>query len=127
MFQSAKQLKMEVEGDETKTTSLEEDDDPLVLSSHTLAALQEFLTEQKQNQNQSSEEEVPLVSENWNLSQFWYNKDTAETIAKEILHLCTSTSSSAVCIACPTLYAYLKVLTLLCKVVILMWYLSFIA
>ncbi|KAK7278785.1 hypothetical protein RJT34_23821 [Clitoria ternatea] len=83
-----------------------EDDDVPVLSSHALAALQEFLTEQ---QSQSDAEEVSLVSEDWRLSQFWYTPQTATTIAKEVLTLCHASPHSRVaCIACPTLYAYLK-------------------
>ncbi|KAL5708903.1 hypothetical protein ACHQM5_019653 [Ranunculus cassubicifolius] len=105
---------MAVVRDEVHTTISESDseDDPLLLSSHTLSALNEFLNEQKQKQNlqvEDDEEKVSLVKENWNLSQFWYDQSTAETIAEEIQRLCIQTSSSAVvCIACPTLYAYLK-------------------
>ncbi|OVA00863.1 DNA methylase [Macleaya cordata] len=91
-----------------------EDDDQPMLSSQALEALKEFLSEQnKQSQSISEEnggdsEEVDLVVEDWRLSQFWYDRETAETVAEEVRSLSASTSSPVVCIACPTLYAYLK-------------------
>ncbi|PKI42923.1 EEF1A lysine methyltransferase 1 [Punica granatum] len=93
----------------------DEDDDPPVLSSHALAALQEFLSEQNQSPapqtaEEEAEEDVALVSEDWRLSQFWYDRETAETVANEVLSLCVASGSPrrVACIACPTLYAYLK-------------------
>ncbi|KAL3755490.1 hypothetical protein ACJRO7_002528 [Eucalyptus globulus] len=79
-------------------------------SARKLAALQQFLREQNQNQNQSpaDQSEVALVTEDWRLSQFWYDRETAETVADEVLALCSGTPSRVACIACPTLYAYLK-------------------
>ncbi|KAF9596214.1 hypothetical protein IFM89_007896 [Coptis chinensis] len=86
-----------------------------MLSSHTLEALKEFLNEQQQNhleekETSSSSSEVALVAEDWRLSQFWYDQHTAETIVREIQLLCAddTSSCSVACIACPTLYAYLK-------------------
>jgi hypothetical protein len=58
---------------------------------------------------EEQEEEVALVSEDWRLSQFWYDRETAETVAREVLTLCQLSDSRVACIACPTLYAYLKV------------------
>ncbi|KAJ1423319.1 DNA methylase, N-6 adenine-specific, conserved site [Sesbania bispinosa] len=88
---------------------IEEDDDAPVLSSHALAALKEFLAEQQSHPVADSNAEVALVSEDWRLSQFWYNTETAKTIAEEVLTLCDGVDSRVACIACPTLYAYLKV------------------
>ncbi|XP_015899761.3 uncharacterized protein LOC107433038 [Ziziphus jujuba] len=103
-----------------------DDDDPPTLSSHALAALREFLTEQTNSTSEvtrdsagpgdsSSPAPVALVSEDWRLSQFWYDRQTAETIAQEVITLCQMGSSDlgsnpprVACIACPTLYAYLK-------------------
>ncbi|KAA8518414.1 hypothetical protein F0562_015888 [Nyssa sinensis] len=95
-----------------------DDGDPPMLSSQALEALKEFLSEQKRAlvadddttvDGGGSQEEVALVAEDWRLSQFWYDRETAETIAREVLTLCESTGSpSVVCVACPTLYAYLK-------------------
>ena len=99
-----------------------DDDDPPALSSHALAALKEFLEEQSQSlANHESvetggagetgtESEVALVTEDWRLSQFWYDPETARTVAQEVLSLCSESDYKVACIACPTLYAYLKVL-----------------
>ncbi|KAF1878059.1 hypothetical protein Lal_00022768 [Lupinus albus] len=88
------------------------DDDTPVLSSHALSALNEFLAEQLSNSAADSDagetEEVALVSEDWRLSQFWYSAETARTVAEEVLLLCNGVDSRVACIACPTLYAYLK-------------------
>ncbi|XP_057744136.1 uncharacterized protein LOC130962066 [Arachis stenosperma] len=97
---------------------VDDDDDAPVLSSHALAALKEFLSEQQSHHSASAEGEtataveeskVSLVSEDWRLSQFWYSAETAKTVAEEVLKLCNgSVNSPVACIACPTLYAYLK-------------------
>ncbi|MCD9644049.1 hypothetical protein HAX54_032021 [Datura stramonium] len=68
---------------------LEADDgDTPTLSSHALEALKEFLAEQSRALEEASsaaaEDEVSLVSEDWRLSQFWYNRETAETVADEV-------------------------------------------
>ncbi|GMN39638.1 hypothetical protein TIFTF001_008870 [Ficus carica] len=108
----------------------DDDDDPLTLSSHALAALKEFLAEQSQSvaddpgptaaaYETDGDSRVALVAEDWRLSQFWYDRDTAETLAREVHALCRlaspeskseseSDSTRVACIACPTLYAYLK-------------------
>lgn len=96
----------------------DEDDDTPMLSSHALEALKEFLAEQNQataaaGEAEDDKEEVSLVTEDWRLSQFWYDRQTAETIAAEVATLCETLPSPRVsCIACPTLYAYLKVFPL---------------
>ncbi|KAF3441502.1 hypothetical protein FNV43_RR15416 [Rhamnella rubrinervis] len=105
------------------------EDDPPTLSSQSLAALREFISEQESHSvsdvdadctgpggSSMSSSSVALVSEDWRLSQFWYDRETAETVAREILTLCQmgssdledSNSPRVACIACPTLYAYLK-------------------
>jgi hypothetical protein len=97
-----------------------DDDEPPMLSSETLSALKEFLAQQNRSlvvepdpdnveNGEEQEEEVALVSEDWRLSQFWYDRETAETVAREVLTLCQLSDSRVACIACPTLYAYLKV------------------
>lgn len=97
---------------------IEEDDDPPFLSSQALEALREFLSEQSSlggagggrgDGGDDDQDEVRLVAEDWRLSQFWYDRETAETVAEEIRTLYRSTCSPIACIACPTLYAYLKV------------------
>lgn len=95
----------------------DDDDDIPTLSSQALEALKEFLTEQNRELSAADEEEeqeVALVAEDWRLSQFWYDRRTAQTIAAEVATLCEKLPSPLVsCIACPTLYAYLKVLILI--------------
>ncbi|XP_072989460.1 uncharacterized protein [Typha latifolia] len=89
----------------------DEDDDTPSLSAQALEALREFLSEQGSGGGGEDSEEVKLVAEDWRLSQFWYDKETAETVAEEILRLCKSSTSApctVACIACPTLYVYLK-------------------
>ncbi|KAM0943589.1 putative DNA methylase, N-6 adenine-specific, methyltransferase EEF1AKMT1/ZCCHC4 [Dioscorea sansibarensis] len=92
----------------------EEEDDTPILSSRALEALKEFLSEQNSvgigvgGEEGGEAEGVRLVTEDWRLSQFWYDRVTAETVANEIRALCSSASSHVACVACPTLYAYLK-------------------
>ncbi|KAL2456765.1 methyltransferase [Forsythia ovata] len=104
---------MEISKEETPQNDIVIDDgsdDPPILSSQALEALKEFLAEQNRTVAEAPpEEEVALVKEDWRLSQFWYDRDTAETIAREVIMLCQNVESPSVaCIACPTLYAYLK-------------------
>ncbi|KAM7500023.1 hypothetical protein LguiA_024437 [Lonicera macranthoides] len=93
----------------------EDDDDRPTLSAQALEALKELLTEQNNrliiaDGAPDEEEEVSLLSEDWRLSQFWYDRETAETVAKEVHALSSASldSPSVACVACPTLYAYLK-------------------
>ncbi|KAD5803207.1 hypothetical protein R6Q59_024556 [Mikania micrantha] len=94
----------------------DEDDTPM-LSAHALDALREFLSEQNRSlvsdndgATDSEVKEVALVSEDWRLSQFWYDRETAEAVASEVHALYTSMDAppSVACLACPTLYVYLK-------------------
>nr|GEZ71767.1 protein-lysine N-methyltransferase N6AMT2 [Tanacetum cinerariifolium] len=96
-----------------QTVLVANDDDSPSLSAHTLAALKQFLSEQNTSLadgGAATEEEVALVTEDWRLSQFWYDRETAETVAREVHALYTSLDSTPLvaCIACPTLYVYLK-------------------
>ncbi|KAL7198008.1 hypothetical protein ACSBR2_020516 [Camellia fascicularis] len=88
----------------------EDEDGPPMLSAEALEALKDFLSDHNRNgEEEEKQEEVALLAEDWRLSQFWYDRHTAETVAKEVLSLCDSLQSPSVaCIACPTLYAYLK-------------------
>lgn len=93
---------------------MEEDDDMPQLSAHTLLALQEYLREQagqdEDGEGDGDEKgEVSLLSEDWRMSQFWYDEDTAATVASEVHHLASSNAEFRVaCIACPTLFVELK-------------------
>jgi len=110
-----------------KVSAPRDDDDPLVLSSQALAALREFLADQNKTVASTppassvaggeESDKVELVTEDWRLSQFWYEPETAETVAEEVVTLSQRIPGCRVaCIACPTLYVFLKVLliSLLC-------------
>ncbi|KAG2325534.1 hypothetical protein Bca52824_008262 [Brassica carinata] len=88
-----------------------EDDDLLVLTSQALAALLKFLSDQNKTVagEDDSDKKVELVPEDWRLSQFWYEPETAETVAEEEATLSSRFSKCRVaCTACPTLYVYVK-------------------
>nr|CAB3498197.1 unnamed protein product [Digitaria exilis] len=95
----------------------EEDDDVPQLSAAAMEALREFLAEQQRPEEQEEEGGreggVELVAEDWRLSQFWYDERTARELVEEVLRLVSpsgpgSAVGAVACIACPTLYAYLK-------------------
>eukprot|EP00245_Coleochaete_scutata_P018168 TRINITY_DN9297_c0_g3_i1.p1 TRINITY_DN9297_c0_g3~~TRINITY_DN9297_c0_g3_i1.p1 ORF type:complete len:223 (-),score=32.88 TRINITY_DN9297_c0_g3_i1:7-675(-) len=73
------------------------------LSSNTLAALQEFLTQQKKPTD--SDDDDPFV-EDWGMSQFWYDEETSNALAKEVVE--KSRSLAIACVACPSLFRELK-------------------
>lgn len=92
----------------------EEDDRPQ-LSAAAAEALREFLLEQGRDGGEEGEEGgggVELVAEDWRLSQFWYDERTARALAEEVARLVSlsgpASSAAVACVACPTLYTYLK-------------------
>ncbi|KAL4232652.1 EEF1A lysine methyltransferase 1 [Mactra antiquata] len=85
------------------------DDDIPQLPADTLAVLQQFYTEQA-NENQKLVEAVKTgntaditLQEDWQLSQFWYTDETALRIAEEALSIAGDTGRIA-CISAPTAY-----------------------
>lgn len=93
----------------------DEDDERPQLSAAAAGALREFLEQQLRERDEGGEGEegggVELVTEDWRLSQFWYDERTARELADEVARLASglATGAAAVaCVACPTLYAYLK-------------------
>ncbi|CAM0876265.1 unnamed protein product [Alopecurus aequalis] len=88
----------------------EDDDEQPQLSSAAAMALREFLDEQQRHErDEGGGSGVELVAEDWRLSQFWYDERTARELAAEVARLVSGLDGAAVaCVACPTLYAYLK-------------------
>jgi len=96
-----------------------DDDDVPQLSSNALLALQEFLQERQaqetlelggdddENRNddgeQQQQQQLRHVSEDWQLSQFWYTESTASALAREAL-AAAGQSGRIACVSCPTLY-----------------------
>lgn len=95
-----------------------DDSDLPCLSSHTLAALQEFFLQNQPSLDADAADNVEktenkgvqadLLPEDWRLSQFWYDPATAQVVAEELHYLSRLTASTVACIACPTLYVQLK-------------------
>lgn len=91
----------------------QEDDSPR-LSPHTLAALQEFLATQHQeappppHPHNGAASPFDIVTEDWRLSQFWYDQQTSLTVAHELDLLSRELASPVACVACPSLYLELK-------------------
>ncbi|XP_014472108.1 PREDICTED: protein-lysine N-methyltransferase N6AMT2 [Dinoponera quadriceps] len=89
------------------------DDDQPRLSSTALAALEEFLREKEERENflknvsEESQVSGTLFGEDWQLSQFWYDDRTIETIARGALNS-TPAGGRIALISCPTLYSELK-------------------
>ncbi|XP_076289872.1 EEF1A lysine methyltransferase 1 [Lasioglossum baleicum] len=89
------------------------DDDDLQLCPTTLAALNEFLKEKEERENQleciSESQNVDNIcfDENWQLSQFWYDDNTTDTLVKGAINSTNSDGKIAL-ISCPTLYSKLK-------------------
>ncbi|XP_076762887.1 EEF1A lysine methyltransferase 1 [Xylocopa sonorina] len=90
----------------------ESDDDDLQLCPTTLAALNEFLKEKEERENQlkcSLENPNLDVSfeEDWQLSQFWYDDETTDALVKGAINS-TEPNGKIALISCPTLYNKLK-------------------
>ncbi|KAG8098156.1 hypothetical protein GUJ93_ZPchr0013g37791 [Zizania palustris] len=92
----------------------EEEDDRPQLSAAAAEALREFLLDQRRDGGEGDDGGggVELVTEDWRLSQFWYDERTARALAEEVVRLVSlagpSSAAAVACVACPTLYAYLK-------------------
>ncbi|XP_067010570.2 EEF1A lysine methyltransferase 1 [Anabrus simplex] len=90
------------------------DDDIPQLSAETLAALKEFYDQKFEKEemlkaaleNSESIDDLEF-DEDWQLSQFWYDDNTALALAKEAARAAGDTGSVAL-ISCPTLFNKLK-------------------
>ncbi|XP_032259270.1 EEF1A lysine methyltransferase 1 isoform X2 [Halichoerus grypus] len=87
-----------------------DDDDIPRLSSHTLAALQEFYAEQKQQSDAGRDDKynIGIIEENW-LSQFWYSQETALRLAKEAI-AAAGEGGRIACVSAPSVYQKLRAL-----------------
>ncbi|XP_054644193.1 EEF1A lysine methyltransferase 1 [Dunckerocampus dactyliophorus] len=94
----------------------DDDDDVPTLSAHTMAALQEFYTEQETRSDPALESTssdqfaVGAVGEDWRMSQFWYTDETATRLAEELLREAGEGGRIA-CVSAPSVYQKLKQLT----------------
>ncbi|XP_059234260.1 EEF1A lysine methyltransferase 1 isoform X2 [Mustela nigripes] len=85
-----------------------DDEDIPQLSSHALAALQEFYAEQKQQSDPGRDDKynIGIIEENW-LSQFWYSQDTALRLATEAVAAAGERGRIA-CVSAPSVYQNLR-------------------
>ncbi|KAI5949899.1 EFM5 [Candida jiufengensis] len=104
----------------------DDDDEPITLSSHALAALQEFKQEEKSRlekfeslykaseekfDNKQCNEEANITiddfKEDWQLSQFWYSDETAKILGKALLEGADEDTIIVIASA-PSVYAAIK-------------------
>ncbi|KAJ3662356.1 hypothetical protein Zmor_006710 [Zophobas morio] len=85
------------------------DDDVPQLSADTFLALQEFYQEQEEREKRlvSSADENATFDEDWQLSQFWYDDVTIESLVNVALKEVGPDAKIAL-ISCPTLYNKIK-------------------
>ncbi|XP_065218042.1 EEF1A lysine methyltransferase 1 [Planococcus citri] len=94
-------------------TDEDDNDDMPCLSTEAMLALQEFMNEKQMQNNLSSDSNTdePLkvndIEENWQLSQFWYDDQTAEQLSSEALNEIENSGKIAL-IGCPSIYYFLK-------------------
>ena len=104
----------------SQQNSPDDEDDMPQLSVETFSALQEFYKEQEVKEqivndlNLSSSENNQInglntISEDWQLSQFWYDEVTAFDFASEVMRVAGDSSEFKIaCVSCPTLYMAIK-------------------
>eukprot|EP01114_Cavostelium_apophysatum_P001142 TRINITY_DN10978_c0_g2_i1.p1 TRINITY_DN10978_c0_g2~~TRINITY_DN10978_c0_g2_i1.p1 ORF type:complete len:236 (-),score=28.91 TRINITY_DN10978_c0_g2_i1:52-711(-) len=88
-------------------------DDDLKLPADTLAVLNQFLAEnaerqQKEEADAKSTAFIDQFEEDWNFSQFWYTRDTANRIATECI--AQSNGGKIACLSTPSIFRALKAL-----------------
>eukprot|EP01113_Clastostelium_recurvatum_P021550 TRINITY_DN2554_c0_g1_i2.p1 TRINITY_DN2554_c0_g1~~TRINITY_DN2554_c0_g1_i2.p1 ORF type:complete len:223 (+),score=55.81 TRINITY_DN2554_c0_g1_i2:1-669(+) len=85
----------------------EDNDDTPTLSAETLAVLQGFLNEKKEREELDVATSVDTFGEDWQLSQFWYDDQTADTLVEEILEI-TGGVGNIACVSTPSIFRALK-------------------
>uniref|UniRef100_A0A0N5BIB4 Protein-lysine N-methyltransferase n=1 Tax=Strongyloides papillosus TaxID=174720 RepID=A0A0N5BIB4_STREA len=83
---------------------MNEDDDMPQLSAATLAALKEFLEEQK---NIVPPETEP-IPENWKMSQFWYDDETSNKLVNEAIEALGEKGGKIGLVSSPTLMRFFR-------------------
>ncbi|XP_048388181.1 EEF1A lysine methyltransferase 1 [Stegostoma tigrinum] len=85
-----------------------DDDNDIQLSAHALAALREFQLEQQKKQYAGlNNYATGSIDEDWQLSQFWYNDETALRLAQEAIEA-SGHNGKIACISTPSVYQKLK-------------------
>jgi hypothetical protein len=92
------------------------DDDDLELNPQTLAALQEFLKEKNEHnerfQQLKDETDIDFLrdfKEDWQKSQFWYQKETSDSLAQIVLNgLGEQVDAKVALLCCPSAYFSLR-------------------
>ncbi|KAK9877193.1 hypothetical protein WA026_016941 [Henosepilachna vigintioctopunctata] len=90
----------------------ESDDDTPQLSLETFAALQEFYNEQMERESAAQEVSTSNIcnmniSEDWQLSQFWYDEESIKTLTRLAIETVGKDGKIAL-ISCPSLYKSIK-------------------
>jgi len=93
---------------------MDDQEDMPTLSAETFAALQEFYNEEEERKNAVSATEnaafscdMSAFTEDWNMSQFWYDDTTAKALAQECLRAAGENGSVA-CISAPSVFVAIK-------------------
>ncbi|XP_008066177.1 EEF1A lysine methyltransferase 1 [Carlito syrichta] len=88
-----------------------EDEETPQLSAQALAALQEFYAEQNLQMapGEAYQHNSGVIEENWQLSQFWYNQDTALRLAQEAA-TAAGEGGRIACVSAPSVYQKLRAL-----------------
>eukprot|EP00743_Colponemidia_sp_Colp-15_P005831 GILK01006266.1.p1 GENE.GILK01006266.1~~GILK01006266.1.p1 ORF type:complete len:235 (+),score=28.03 GILK01006266.1:38-706(+) len=81
---------------------MDEHDDRPELPADTQALLAQFLEAKQKQQSAENVTIDDLFSEDWGLSQFWYDKHTSETLADEVLEL--ANGARIACLSAPSVF-----------------------